>query len=423
MIKLRLFSLFVLLFALVAVLPGMAAAADQPGEITVLVDGLKLQSDVAPAMQNDRLMLPFRKIAEGVNVEVSWDAGLRKITGSNGKVAVTMFVDNKYAWIGDKKVELDAIPVIIEGTTLIPARFFTEAFDCKVDWNSETRMVKIISAAKIMQITGFYALGDKKTSSWTDLFTKPYPETAAGNTNLVNKLALGWFSLDEQGNLLTLSTTGWQRPDSWEAVIDAASQYKLNTEMVIHITDGEGRLGRFLSNPEAVKAAIEAIAKEAILYNGVNLDFEGLGWNDNMEQLIQARTIFNNFAIQLSQELKKSNRQLTLTLHAPNSAYLGYDYAVLGKAADHIIIMAYDYGSKPESINKIRQAVEMAKALVPAEKLLLGISVVGENPESLQTIIGVAKKNNLGGIALWRLGLLNTETWKVLGENVIKSSL
>ncbi|MEN6327846.1 MAG: glycosyl hydrolase family 18 protein, partial [Syntrophomonas sp.] len=233
-------------------------------------------------------------------------------------------------------------------------------------------------------------------------------------------LALGWYSLDEAGKLLTASTTGWQRPDSWGKVVDAAQQYNLNTEMVVHITDGDGKLSRCLSNPEAVKTAVQAIAGEAVLYNGVNLDFEGLGWNEEKTQLAQTQANFTNFATLLSQELKRSSRQLTLTLHAPNSAYLGYDYAALGKVADYIIIMAYDYGSKPEPVAMIRQAVETAEFSVPTSKLLLGISVVGENPESLQTITGVAKKYKLGGIALWRLGLLNSETWRVLGENVIK---
>ncbi|MDD3268810.1 MAG: stalk domain-containing protein [Syntrophomonadaceae bacterium] len=422
--KLGFLLVVVMVFMTALISPRTAVAAEgQAGEITVLVDGLKMDFDVAPVIQNDRVMLPFRKIAEDVNVEVNWDAGFRKIVGSNGKVAVTMFVDNKYAWIGFEKVELDASPVIIEDRTLIPARFFTEAFGCEVDWNPDTRMVKISSPAKIMQVTGFYALGDQQSSSWTDLFATPYPGTGIGNTGMINKLALGWYSLDENGSLLTRSTTGWQRPDSWEKVVDAAEQYNLDTEMVVHITDGEGRLVRFLSNPEAVKIAVESIAKEAVLYNGVNLDFEGLGWNENNEQLQQTRASFNNFATLLVQELKRNNRQLILTLHAPNSAYLGYDYATLGKVADYIIIMAYDYGSKPEPAGMIRQAVEMAKASVPASKLLLGISVVGENPDSLQTITGIAKKYNLGGIALWRLGLLNSDKWKALGETVTKSSL
>lgn len=419
------FVLFlVIIFVAVAFLPNMAIAAPgQAGEIAVLVDGSKVDFELASQIQNERIIVPFRKIAENLNIAVNWDGSLQQITASDGKTNVVMLVNQQYATVNGQQTKLEAAPQIVGGSTLIPARFFSETFGCKVNWIPDSRLVKISSPAKAMQVTAFYALGDQKSSSWTDLFTTPYPNTAAGNTVMVNKLALGWYSLDETGKLLTASTTGWQRPDSWEKVVDTAKQYNLNTEMVVHITDGDGKLSRLLSNAEAVKNAVGAIAGEAVLYNGVNLDFEGLGWNENKAELAQTQANFTNFATLLSRELKKSTQPLTLTLHAPNSAYPGYDYAALGKAADYIIIMAYDYGSKPEPAAMIRQAVEMAKVTVPASKLLLGISVVGENPDSLQAITGIVKKYNLGGIALWRLGLLNSESWRVLGENVIKSSL
>lgn len=422
--KLGFLLFLVMAFAVVAVSPNISVAAEsQTAKISVLLDGSKLDFEVAPQIQNDRIMVPFRKIAENLNIQVNWDGSLQQITASDGKTNVVMVVNKQYAMVNGQQTKLEAEPQIVGGSTLIPARFFSETFGCKVSWIPDSRLVKISSPAKVMQVTAFYALGDQKSSSWTDLFTTPYPNTSVGNTGMVNRLALGWYSLAETGELLTASSTGWQRPDSWEKVVDAAEQYNLKIEMVVHITDGDGKLTRCLGNSEAVKTAVEAIAAEAVLYNGVNLDFEGLGWNEDKAQLAQTQANFTNFATLLSQELKKSSRQLTLTLHAPNSAYLGYDYAALGKVADYIIIMAYDYGSKPEPVAMIRQAVETAEFSVPTSKLLLGISVVGENPESLQTITGVAKKYNLGGIALWRLGLLNSETWRVLGENVIKSSL
>jgi len=83
--------------------------------------------------------------------------------------------------------------------------------------------------------------------------------------------------------------------------------------------------------------------------------------------------------------------------------YIPCDYQALGELAGRIIVMAYDYGPKPEPINLVLQAVEEATALVPANKVLLGISTPGESPQSLLAKIGIAKRYNLGGIALWRL--------------------
>lgn len=107
-----------------------------------------------------------------------------------------------------------------------------------------------------------------------------------------------------------------------------------------------------------------------------------------------------------------------LTLHAPNSVYKGYDYRALGELADKIIIMAYDYGPKPEPVNQVIRAVEMAAAAVPPEKLVLGISAPNETSESMQTKVGIAKRYDLNGIALWRLGLITGEMWDMLRSEV-----
>lgn len=117
--------------------------------------------------------------------------------------------------------------------------------------------------------------------------------------------------------------------------------------------------------------------------------------------------------------MKAANLTLTLTLHAPNSAYKGYDYKALGELADQIIIMAYDYGSKPEPVSLVTQAVEMARASVLPEKLVLGVSVPTETAESILIKVGIAKRYGLEGIAIWRLGLVTGEMWDALRSTVM----
>ncbi|MEA1962469.1 MAG: stalk domain-containing protein, partial [Bacillota bacterium] len=394
--------------------------AEQTQEIKVLMDGIQLGFDVEPQIENGRTLVPFRRIAEALNVEVSWDELDRCVIADNGDISVRMPLDSQYAWINKSRVTMDAAPLLINGRTQIPARFFSEVFGCKVEWIADSSTVKITSPPQVMKVTAFYALGDKMTSSWTDLFEKAYPESEQGNTGVVSDLALGWYSMDEKGKLLTKSSTGWQRPDGWEKVVETAARYKMDTQMLIHMTDGKGRLIRLLNDEKAVNQAIDSITKEVCLYNGVNLDFEGLGWNDSIEELDKTQAVFNNFVEKLSLELKKQGKELTLTLHAPNTAYLGYDYETLGRVADHIIIMAYDYGTQPEPDGLVCQALDMVISFVPADKILLGISAVSETPESLINKIGIAKKYNLEGIAIWRLGLLSDGMWKVVKDNVIK---
>ncbi|MDD3365570.1 MAG: copper amine oxidase, partial [Syntrophomonas sp.] len=79
---------------------------------------------------------------------------------------------------------------------------------------------------------------------------------------------------------------------------------------------------------------------------------------------------------------------------------------------------AYDYGSTPEPVSLVKQAVEIACKSVPANKLILGISAPSETAASIATKVGIAKRYNLNGVALWRLGVINDGMWQTLRDNL-----
>lgn len=411
----RLFSAIVLWLAIV-VLSGPMSALAADG-VSLFIDGVALNTDVPPTIYNSRVLVPFRAAGEGLNSYVEYYPENKTIVAQNNGTTIKLQINSKTAYVNNQAVTLDTPPLMRNGRTLIPMRFFGEAFGCSVEWDSTTDSVHISSPpVSPMEVTAFYALGGSYSSSWTDLFGTTYPQTAVGNTGKISTLALGWYSLDESGKLITDSSSGWRKPQGWEQVLAAADLYHLRTEMVVHLTNQGGILSSLLADATASSAAIDSIVAEAGDYDGVNLDFEGLGWNDTEEALQNVQQNFSRFVLQLSEGLAEKNLKLTLTLHPPNSAYKGYDYASLGKAAHSIIIMAYDYGQKPEPVSLVTQAVEMAAAKVPAQKLLLGITAVGETPDSIRTKVGIAKKYNLKGIALWRLGLVTPDMWEVLGN-------
>lgn len=406
--------LFLTLFLLILALPAMAQTNK---EITVTVDGLPVQFDTKPIVQNNCTLVPFRALAEAINVPLTWDQATQTINAGGTKQTITLQIGNPIAYKNGTPIKLEVPPQVIQGKTLIPLRFFSEALQCQVGWQSNA--IAITSPPQAMEILGYYALGDKQTSSWTNLFGKAYPEVSQGNTDVVNTLSLGWYSLDQTGQLLTKSRTGWQRPDDYDRVLTAAKQYQLKTEMLIHLTDEDRSLTNLLNDPAACQRAVEAITAEAANYQSVNLDFEGLGYSDTGENLIQVQNSFTNFVALLAQELKPLQIELALSLHAPNSAYKGYDYKKLGQLADNVIVMAYDYGTKPEPLQQVNQAIQRALTVVPPDKLVLGISVPNETPESLANKIGLAKHYKLQGIALWRLGLVSNDMWGTLRNNIL----
>jgi len=420
--KLTVAFLAVFLFASQSVFfqPNRRAEAVTP-DISVLLDNLPIRFDVPPQIIDGRALVPFRLIAQALNISVDWDPNNRTIFASDGTTMVMLQINNKIAQVNDMPFTLDSPPIIINGRTLIPLRFFSEAFGCQVDWIAKTRTITIISPPRAMNVIGFYALGAGEASSWLDLFGAPYPDITEGNTDIVRELALGWYTINEQGNLLVRNTrNAWQRPFGWEIVLARAKEFGLKTEMVVHETNRDGLLTALLDNEQAKLKAVNSIVQESALYGGVNLNLEGLGLYATGETQIRIRESFTRFISMLSQPLRDVGKTLTLTIHPPNSSYRGYDYQALGKLADRIIIMAHDYGPTPEPLNRVVQAVEMALAVVPSEKLVLGISAPSETAESIIEKIGVAKRYRLQGISLWRLGLLSENMWGAVRKTISK---
>ncbi|WP_134703598.1 stalk domain-containing protein [Ammoniphilus sp. YIM 78166] len=401
----------------------------QEKEIVVLVDGSKVEFDVLPILQEGRTLVPFRAIAEVLGVDVSWESTSQTVTATRNGSRIVLQIGNETAWVNGNPMILDVPPVLSAGRTLIPLRFFSESLGAEVDFDAVNRAVKIVSPPSSMKVLGFYALGSRQngSSSWSNLFGAEFPQRSSnGYTELVDELGLGWYSLDADGSLLQDSSTGWRKPEGWESVLEAAKEETMTTEMVVHLPDRDSTMENILKNEAATQKAILSMVEEAKRYHmGINLDIEGLGFNQSPEQLAETRRMFTEFVRKLSNQAKEQGLTVTLTLHPLNSAYRGYDYKALGELADAIVVMAYEYHTlkgTPEPLRKVQEAIVMALAEVPAEKLILGITVVNETGKSIVEKVGLAKRYKLKGIALWRLGLVNEEQGQALRKSILPRS-
>jgi uncharacterized protein YkwD len=117
-----------------------AAAADS---IIVQVNGRPLDLDVPPLIEAGRALVPMRAIAESLGAFVGWDAVARRVTILFNKDELTLVIDNDIAYMNDLPRQLDAPARIVDGRTLVPARFISESLHAEVDWNDVTRTVII----------------------------------------------------------------------------------------------------------------------------------------------------------------------------------------------------------------------------------------------------------------------------------------
>ena len=91
--------------------------------------------------ESGRILLPLRKVAEAIGVDVAYHQADRSITLSGEEQKVQLTVDDLEMQVGDKAEQLDCAPKVIAGRTYVPARAVFESFGYQVQWNSYGRSV------------------------------------------------------------------------------------------------------------------------------------------------------------------------------------------------------------------------------------------------------------------------------------------
>ena len=96
-------------------------------DISIILNGEKLKSDVAPTEIQGRVMVPVRVISEklGATVDFNFDTNEITITRNNDVVKLTL--ESKNAYINSTLKILDVPAKEINNRTLVPIRFVGEA--------------------------------------------------------------------------------------------------------------------------------------------------------------------------------------------------------------------------------------------------------------------------------------------------------
>ena len=109
----------------------------------IILNDIPVKSDVAPVIENGRLLVPVRAVSEAFEYEISWDGKTKTVSVKDGKRVLKLTVDEKsYVWNGEKK-QADVAPKIRNGRTMVPLRLISECFGCDVKWYPKTRSVVI----------------------------------------------------------------------------------------------------------------------------------------------------------------------------------------------------------------------------------------------------------------------------------------
>jgi len=119
------------------------------GSKIMVVNGVETQIDVPPQIVEGRTLLPIRWVAEPLGAEVGWDGNEKKVMVTLKNTTIELWVGKNIARVNGNYKFIDSdnpkvVPLIIQGRTMLPVRFVAENLGCKVDWDSNTKIVTII---------------------------------------------------------------------------------------------------------------------------------------------------------------------------------------------------------------------------------------------------------------------------------------
>lgn len=240
----------------------------------------------------------------------------------------------------------------------------------------------------------FHGAGSRRVDSYG--FSYPNVQTSVLKRSLpcLTRGAVFSYGFQKDGTLRSV-------PD--QRAIDALYTCQTAPILVFSSLDEKGNFDSeravfFLQNQSLWQTVIENLLQtiRAKGYLGLDIDFEYIPAANS--------AAYGAFIQQTAAELHRYGYSVNVDLAAKTSSrqqgllYEGHDYATIGKAADTVLLMTYEWGyaaGEPQAIAplpQVRQVVEYAVSQIAREKIYLGIPNYGYDwPVRAKKSIGRAK--------------------------------
>lgn len=192
-------------------------------------------------------------------------------------------------------------------------------------------------------------------------------------------LSIFSYALDESGNLENIND---------DQLISLAKSYHTLPVMVVANIGEDGRFDSDLAHQilNKEKAQNTLISQTINLlfekqYAGLTIDFEYVYPED--------RDLYIDFLNKIKRQIEQYNFFLSVAVAPKNSAsqtgilYEAHDYNAIGKVADRVIIMTYEWGYSGgparavAPVNLISKVLEYAVTEIPSAKIMMGIPNYG----------------------------------------------
>ncbi|MHA0856432.1 copper amine oxidase N-terminal domain-containing protein [Paenibacillus sp. CMAA1364] len=314
------------------------------GPIGVYINGVKLSTDQAPILVDNRALLPLRAIFEALDATVYWNQDTKVVTAKRDGDTIILRLGSTTATINNTTVSLDVPAQLVAGRVLVPVRFVSEALGETVDWNSSAQRVSITTTVKLPPVSYIQTKVINQMGNGSDLqvnFPKVLDESAvsqyriyvvksslSSSFNLTTALLnTNYTSVPLQGRDITVTLSAQAKDTSGEWI-------KSNQSYVVYVlTEGKGATPSVLSNSSSTVHILARPAMEAV--TGV-LASDVADYGDGRDMLVSFNKVTNETQIGSYRIfIVKANQSNDFNL-AKSKSIRSSNYTLVGKKGTNI---------------------------------------------------------------------------------------
>jgi len=120
----------------------MVAAAAQTVQVQLNGNIVYFPNEQAQYV-NGRVLVPLRGVFEQMGATVRWDSYSQTVTARKDGSNIRLKIGDHTAIVNGSPVTIDVPPMIMDGSTMVPIRFVSEALGAQVGWDDAAQLVAI----------------------------------------------------------------------------------------------------------------------------------------------------------------------------------------------------------------------------------------------------------------------------------------
>lgn len=115
--------------------------------VILLLNGKQLPTDAAPFLEQGRVFVPVRAVAEALGAEVGWDAQTERVSISGPETKIEFQAGSPGVLVNGTETQVIPSARVVNGRTMVPVRFVSETLGAEVGWDETSHTVSITSRA------------------------------------------------------------------------------------------------------------------------------------------------------------------------------------------------------------------------------------------------------------------------------------